>query len=329
MQNTVSRKLTYYSFFFSLMIANYHWNTYNSQFEDLFFSYRVLSDISKYFGSLAMAYYFFISGYLLYRNSSIDNWMTKIKNRVWSLLIPCMLWNFITFFLVYWKTPFTVVSLREFIKGIAIEPFDGPLWYMIAVFSLLAFLPFCVRCRWLLLIVALYGHYLFQPLLGKVAWAGNLIYYLPAYCIGGFIGSYHKKETVFRIQQIISIVLFLVFSILYLVCHAAGDLKKWIILASPVVIWGIIPDSVFKKDPPFAVSISFFIYAMHAGRVIPFVRKTILPHLVIMTSSGSALVLQRALLILLTYLIIYCLTVILKCILPNKLFSLLSGGRIQ
>ena len=276
-----------------------------------------------------MSYFFFISGYLLYRNANQSNLKRKIKSRIYTLLIPYLLWNFISFFTGNWRHLLSV-SLNEFLWNIIANPYDVPLWYVLGIFFLLIFFPLCCKWNFLLLFIPAIGRFLLPYLPSGIWWLSNLIDYLPQYCLGGFLASAApRKERVSGKQSLISLSMTIALSFIYLVFPASQWIRQIILLILPVLLWLCITEEFFQHDPPFPFTISFFLYAMHAGDVILILRSRVMPLFSFMTNSGIGVIVLRMLMFILTYLVILLLTWLAKKTLPAKLFGILSGNRVR
>lgn len=137
---------------------------------------------------LAVPCFFFISGFLFFNHLSQWDWNIwghKLKTRVWTLLIPYVLWNIIAF-LVFWgyaNLTGSPTGLSQFFVdtgGIKIFwgvngnipigpralPIDIPLWFVrdLMLFSLLSPLVFCfLRATRLYGVLLLLACFLFVP----------------------------------------------------------------------------------------------------------------------------------------------------------------------
>jgi len=97
--NRISKKLTFFSFFFSLGMVVYHSLgpigagriVCKSAVEECLAT--GVNNIRGVWGSTAMYYFFFTSAFLLYYNIDESNWKRKVSSRVVSLGIPYLVWN--------------------------------------------------------------------------------------------------------------------------------------------------------------------------------------------------------------------------------------------
>lgn len=91
-------------------------------------------------GKLSVPIFLLISGYLFFREGSYELtkelWISKFKKRIFSLLVPYLLWNFIGYIIYAIKIGFDFEDLFHSFWVIDIpgrsgsSPIDGPLWYV-------------------------------------------------------------------------------------------------------------------------------------------------------------------------------------------------------
>lgn len=89
---------------------------------------------------LSVPIFLLISGYLFFREGSYELtkelWISKFKKRIFSLLVPYLLWNFIGYIIYAIKIGFDFEDLFHSFWVIDIpgrsgsSPIDGPLWYV-------------------------------------------------------------------------------------------------------------------------------------------------------------------------------------------------------
>lgn len=94
-------------------------------------------------GIIVMSYFFSVTGFLLFNNLNFKSYKRKIKSRIFSLLIPYVLWQLIIAFklVVQGKQDF---SLWGFISEnflFRMWPADGALWYVYAIFIMALLSP--------------------------------------------------------------------------------------------------------------------------------------------------------------------------------------------
>ena len=59
------------------------------------------TEVVRYLGRLGVAGFYLCSGYLFYRNFKLEKLLEKWKSRVYTLLLPYFIWNFI-YFILHW-----------------------------------------------------------------------------------------------------------------------------------------------------------------------------------------------------------------------------------
>jgi len=239
---------------------------------------------------LAVPAFFFFSGYLFFNKLqewSWQEWGEKLKRRVWSLFVPYILWNLITFF-AYWlfgNIHGEALSLRQHfanlgglrmfwsVNGSLVqgEPIDGPLWFIrdLMVFTLLAPVWFrffrwtkswgvCVLCAIFLFVPGIIPEGLIFFLIGaffqlkginvvRMAWPYRKYIYLVS--ILTLIAIYFCFDWEYG-RRFVKI-LFFFSGVASLLCLAVYTLLQ----EKP-------------KEHPFLVKSSFFIFAAHSVLIL-------------------------------------------------------------
>jgi len=110
--------------------------------------------------SASMPALFCISGYLMFRNLTGENWLSKIRSRVKRLLVPFVVWNlsFAVFYLVLSScvprlnsrvVAFGLTTVGGFLSktiSFVSAPIDTPLWYLRTVFAFALLSPAFMLC---------------------------------------------------------------------------------------------------------------------------------------------------------------------------------------
>lgn len=152
------------------------------------------------FYAVAVPMFFFISGYLFYRDGIPDtlSLKRKLRSRVHTLLIPYLLWNtiglltfllkaspiLVKYFPQYSDVSFTSFNYLEGYLGLhyspMLVPYDGPLWFIRNLIIILAFTPvmnFILRyCRSYAVIIPIGLHLAFPGFC--YGCLGSLIYFI-------------------------------------------------------------------------------------------------------------------------------------------------------
>lgn len=278
MNQIASEKMRWTSFLCSIFIALIHLSA-------SFVDYN--QEIINYYQQLAvpaMSYYFLSSAYFRFRNYKKEDYLPKLKKRVWTLLIPYVVWNTVEFIICSVRGYITP-SLWQFVKGfifvyipvldIAKEPMIGALWFVIRLLVYEVTVPFIfyfVKNKKLyagLMVILL-------PLIhfGNINYY-SYIYWLPVYMTGAFIAVHYKDkfEELLAVQPlknhpigkyvmtILGLAAYGIFVYITWKVDLHYDFRRW--LAVPVVLFGMYLASWVPKARWVVVSGSFFLYCAH------------------------------------------------------------------
>lgn len=234
-------------------------------------AFKLASTAVGNLGILVMCYFFSVTGFLLFNNYSIDTYPQKIKRRIHSLFIPYILWQVITTAINIAQKQY-VFELSDFIRKtflFEMWPADGALWYVYIVFLLALASPiiyFLYRRGWplVLLFVILIELHPFCTLnlvtrITSYGYIWNVLYYLPAFVIGGYCGYHHKQKSLEVLLACIStftIITFLLNGV------AEGIFYNSCVMILPLLFLLVVPNSHrFNKLKVY--DCTFLIYAMH------------------------------------------------------------------
>lgn len=282
-KESVSNKIVMYNFIMTLCIVAYHFSL-NVQVKK-----HWTESILKYFnyffdglGLLAMCTFFLISGFLLFNNANnSEDILKKMKRRIFSLLVPFILWNLISFIFFY-----NIRTFKSFILGFIILPYNGPTWYLLALSILMMFSPLIIKLKsnknltiivFSLSIILAYSLNRFEnsiiiydTIVEEIWYVRNIFSYLPLYLIGAFTGMYYSKAILqetynTKKAKIISLLIFIpAFFMLFVdVAHSIS------LILVGTSFWFIFDSNLFKNKPLKAFNVSFLIYVMH----VPFLIK--------------------------------------------------------
>lgn len=350
MKNSVSNKITMYNFFMTMGIVIYHfWIEYNVK------STHWTSSALKFFyflcnrgiGKLAMGMFFLMSAFLLYSGAnSVGDTLKKIKRRVGSLIIPFIIWN--TFMMLYSFAVGSVnpfVSFKTFILGYTFNPFNGPLWYLLALSVLMLFAPGVIKlknnkkasiCVLIVTIIAptiikSMGLNFYPNIVERVWYFDNILTYLPLYAVGAFLGMHYSNKVLQEDYdttraRIISTPVF--FISLIAMCFMSSNL---LLIICVISFWLSIESCVFTKQPAKCFKISFFIYVLHAPFLIDVTMR------LVKFMCGGCLsfllpietVFWRITGTLLIWGLAFAIEAILKRLLPKRVYCMLTGNRVK
>lgn len=297
-----------------------------------------LNDLLKYgieaMVPFAMSFFFVTTGYLLFRDLTIDNYVEKIKRRIRSLLIPYVLWQLIIFCKLFiQKRDWAIESFLTKIFLLKMFPPDGPLWYVYAVFllallSLLILLLFKNRKTALLFILFVYlcryGLNSYTSIISNLTASGfiDVSYYFCSYLVGAFYGHFLNDDS--DLEELRYVVYLIIIAVL-LNGTFAGILYETTITMLPVLLLFVFPADLIKKDLKVS-KLLFLVYAVHEPLAVDFnkfVRPFISEHIPFIFIQN---ILCRTAILLLSFGLAYCIKKVLDKVSP-KLLSLLSGGR--
>lgn len=106
-EKTLWERIVWYQFLFSIFVIWCHAENTALFLQDGAAGNRLLmleTEVVRYFGRLGVAGFYLCSGYLFYRNFTLAKLAEKWKSRVYTLLLPYFIWNFI-YYLVHYLIP--------------------------------------------------------------------------------------------------------------------------------------------------------------------------------------------------------------------------------
>ena len=333
------------SFFLSIMVFFIHISSF-SQYNHLEgnltgFNQFLKKAVHDCFTQYAVPLYFIISGALFFRDYEDKNYLSKIKKRIRTLLIPYLIWNVIwmlfdiatshsflsQFFIAREKFTLSVPSILE---GIFLHKSNGAFWF---VFNLMVFVVLSpvidklIRNRYvgLAATTAVAVLCLFRIGLPEAVFFSNtsIVYYL----IGAVIGRHYfdgfcKKSS--RITQILSAG-FLLLATIPLYCSNRIDNPAFLMFLLIPCAWAFwnAADLFVYRLPTFPIfNNSFAVYAMHINVSAIFAK---LIYLALPKRQWMALP-NFILTLVLTLIFIRLFCYVVEKISP-KLYKLITGGR--
>lgn len=347
MKSTFSNKITIINFIMTCFICCYHFSIFAYGYTASFGEFKELM------GWLAMAIFFFISGFLLFNNANTEEDMRlKIKKRFKSLLIPYFIWN-IAFILkdaLMVKNLPIPFSVNNVLNWFLFGPANGSLWYLFSIYLLSLFSVLIIKLKkhkkvtTLLFVLSLV--YLYLKTIGIIPavfiydnwwWYSNTIAYLPYYIIGCYCAMYLKDRLLDRdfknIVYIVSFILFFVF-VCFKCCTPNVNkfyLGFWMDIVVILLFWLMIPNAIFKNKLTKITENSFFMYVMHVPFLIPLanrILKFMFPKVI--NSFWWLLFIYLFAIVLMFVICCMCVTLLkLICFKSNKVFLLFSGGRVK
>ena len=294
----------------------------------------------------AVPTFFMLSGVTFFKNYSNKKYGEKIKSRVFTLIIPYLLWNSI--WMLYeilcsysFLSNFTdntapfQITLLNVLKGIFFYGCNGPFWFIfdLIIYSLAAPVVFLlIRNKYIgiVSIVALSVLSFFGIQLPPAVFysSTSIIFYMT-----GALMGYHYFDFILKKPKKSTQIFSLIFLIAYIVAKNAvpADLQYDNPLTEIITFtlcafsfWNI-SDAFIEKIKPRAIySRSFAIYAMHLGLsgIVWKILGICLP------KKEWVLIPQFFLKVIITVIIINLICLFLEKFLP-KVYNVLMGNRIR
>lgn len=330
----ISNKIRNLSFIMSCIIVAYHCfsdgNYINSIDYDINSNlYILINELA----TIAMYYFFFTSGFLLFINLNKNTVKAKIKKRIVSLLLPYIFWQ-VAIYLSKIIVLRQSITMAEFINTVFLFrnwPPNGPLWYvyiifLLSLFSSLFLKVFNNRKISIFFIPTLsfivYLAYIFLPLncsFFENSYLTNTLHYFSSYLIGSYMGYLltNKRDTK---EIFIILILTVIFdSMLGLI------IAKEVLFSIVPLIMILIIDFKINMNKTLC-GFSFLIYALHP------IIKTIF--LNIITNTLSNLSFSYTLVNIFAILAILAICIIISFLIKtfvNKIYPkaliLITGGR--
>jgi len=357
MTKEASRKISFLNLFMTLTIVLYHMKWYPSAPKNFASGFdealnTFLYNYCDMGGFLAMSFFFTTSGFLYYANLSseapVKHALSKLKTRVYTLLIPYLIWN--TVMLLF--SDIKINSVSDILVKYTLDPACGQLWYLLAIFFFSLFSPlvaYLSRKRYLmniflavmLIFIILKNSSVIPSLFTAPEiwwWYGNPFFYLPAYLIGVIIALNFGTAAlnvslpstlpykILSIALTITTVGLLLLGFSNFEALGVGYLLPYAYYLAPIVLWLTISNSFFTRDIPQFLNCAFFTYATHYA-----VGNKIVPYLTSIFNIESLSVLEafgvRLLLVAMIYLFSIALSEFLRLVLKPRAYGALTGNR--
>lgn len=214
MEKRISNNLNMFGFVMTCFIVLYHYGNFDGSIAISnrdFVLNSALNYVFNTIGTVAMSYFFCVTGFLLFLGLNKKTYFSKMRRRVSSLLVPYLVWEVIAVIADVAQKEY-VFSFTDFLRHTFLLlkwPPDGVCWYIYAVFLMAIVSPVLLlvfknkNIGWaitVLLVVVMQGRsYICAhiPLANDIycyGYVGNIIDYLPCYLVGAFSGCFFDKE---------------------------------------------------------------------------------------------------------------------------------------
>ena len=196
MQKEVSWKISYMGFLSTVVIFLHHANL-GSYVQDESAHKAVFMDFFTWLVIIAMSWFVFISAYLFFRGIKLGDLPRKLYNRVYSLMVPFLIWNTIAVILKIFnhKQIFgnglwgLIRNNYLFWNGSGVA--DGPLWFVFRLLTYIACAPliYCIctgRGYRIKFGIVFWGLVLYNCAVRTGYF--TFLFFLPHYLVGAYLG---------------------------------------------------------------------------------------------------------------------------------------------
>lgn len=279
-EETFKNKILWYNFIMCLLVVCIHAQNMHIFLEPVPWINHSISFLVERIACLAVPGFFMCSGYLFYRNFTWEKIPEKLKRRVFSLVIPFLVWNFLyyIFHLTARQVPYlgqlfdTAVpfSLQEFINAVLFYKYNPVFWFMLylILFSFLSPVIYgLLKQKWigLFVVIAVFAlnfssvltAYLPIKVNDILGWS---IYYL----IGSYLGI-HWKESISPKRMYIPVLIFFIGSCISFIFAFVNVQNGWIYIykmCGAAFLWYLIWMIPLPKAKTWMKN-TFLIYAVH------------------------------------------------------------------
>lgn len=265
-------KINYMYFILSVLVILIHSINNETFFQRLF-------SIDNGIGQFAVPLFFVISGFLYFRNVvSIHDIPKKIQKRIYTLLIPFLIWNLIYYIIHLILKPENGFSLARLMDAMLNYTYNPSFWFLFQLILLVAITPIIYYViskdyfffLWIIFISLLIMFHIDIPFINEDA----IIYF----SIGSYFSKLYNKGKIFLVDKkafvitlVITIGLFMINRFVYGLC--AIDYQKYnsiftlsiiFLRVSGAFLIFYLCDIIFMYDKlPEFMKNTFFLYAIH------------------------------------------------------------------
>lgn len=277
MNKETSIKIVFLNFIMTCLMVCYHSVSLHESLAlnswDLRFSHGFVHMFGT-MGNFAMCYFFFVSAYLLFRKYELNDYPTKIKKRITSLLIPYFVWQVIITILDIVQKQYVFNVSDILARTVLIEKFpqDGPLWYVLVIFYLAMLSPILLaifkekKVGWVCVIIITVGIQIlfrlpFQFIKDFIQFGlmENVLYYLPCYLVGAYFGKFEKEFDSRKSIQYVLLLICIAFLLEGFFSTIFVNIAK---IMLPILVFYLLPTiKNFKMRNIY--NLTFLMYAIH------------------------------------------------------------------
>ena len=343
------KKKEFISFLLSILVFFIHFYFAQESADGSFIS--VLNHKVSYFFShvitqFAVPMFFMLSAIAFFKEYDNKKYFTKIKSRIFTLVIPYLLWN-TTWLIWEFVRSYSFVSklsaadqpipltITAILKGIFFHGYNQPFWFMfnLIIFSLAAPIVFLIiKNKWVAItaIVGLSALSVFGIHIPTVIFydPNSIIFYLMGATIGYHFFDFICKKSGKKMQIISGVFLFVYFLVKTIVPQELHlDIYMIEVVAFSLcayAMWNVADAFVEKLKPRPLYRRSFAVYAMHLNLAL-----IVLKIINILLPQSQWLEIPKfIIMVCMTIMIINYICAFLEKFAP-KIYGLLTGNRIK
>ncbi len=326
MNKEFSWKITWISFLGNIIIFLHHANLKDYYPDKVTVVSVDIMNFFSYLAVFAMSWFFFISGYLFFRNFEMSSYKRKLQSRCKTLMIPYLIWNTFSVILQLLKgRGLFEGGLLSFFHNNYVFAFggcaNGPLWYIFRLmeFALLAPVIYYTIRNEKVGIIVIVTIFVLNFIKGTDYFA--FWYFVPIYLLGSWIGlnfySDFEKCIVTEKYKIILVVILMIVTAECLMSLEVNGVCYLVRVLCLVPLFYVIRRQAFCV-PKTYTKIGMFLYCVHD------IFFRIFRNLI--TKCNMNMILSWITLVVLSTLVITGTWKVLKRYMPKTL-NVLTGGR--
>ena len=263
------------SFYFTCIFVIYHVVITVkpvNEFDSTLFTW--MKTLNEQLATIALSYFFCVTGYLLFKNMNQKTIARKIGSRFLTLLVPYIFWQALVLGIFYLTGRYKTVSiLIYYLKATFLfngYPPDIPLWYVYAVFAWALLSPIILlllknkNIGFIVLMAAFIGiHFITTSKACSTFYQYGIIKlvlkYSYAYLMGAYFGLHFPDPKDLESLKYIAFTILLGFA---LSSYTLSEFREsFLIAAMPILLIRFFPDKLCKDRKIYKTS--FIIFSIH------------------------------------------------------------------
>lgn len=264
-KNNWSIAIQWLNLFLSVLIVFLHFDLGNSNG-----AYIVAKRVMNVLGDSAVPAFFIISAYLSFRSQRPIRYLSLLRKKAITLIVPYLLWNIIG--LVY-CVGLSVLRGEKFVFSLVdllFCEYNGPLWFLRVLFGYVILAPAIsfISKHKVLAIVLILGLAACNIFFYTFPY-DSLTYWLPCYLLGAYCGKNYKKivESDEWVKSVAARVIVVFLLILLVICGVMTQGGKWFYgyrITSGLLVVLCFLMQQWRRRPSGRLQNSFFTFCSHA-----------------------------------------------------------------